>query len=86
MKRLIPITAFMLLFAFCLSGQVSINTTGNLPDGSSMLDISSSNSGILIQQVALTGRTDITTIPLAIESLLIYNTTSNAELRPKFYF
>ncbi|NQT78198.1 MAG: hypothetical protein HQ565_10820 [Bacteroidetes bacterium] len=86
MKRLTSITILIIAFAFSLSGQVSINTTGNLPDESAMLDISSSNSGILIPRVALSGRNDNTTIPLAIESLLIYNTTSNSDLRPGFYF
>ena len=86
MKRLISITASILLFVFCLSGQVSINTNGNPPVNCAMLDISSSNSGILIPRVALTGRTDILTIPSAVESLLVYNTTANAELRPGFYF
>jgi hypothetical protein len=44
------------------------------------------NSGILIPRVALTGWNDNTTIPSAVESLLIYNTTANEELRPAFYY
>ncbi len=86
MKRLTSITILVVVFAFSLSGQVAINTTGNLPDGCAMLDVSSSNSGILIPRVALSSRTDIVTIPSAVESLLIYNTTNNSELRPGFYF
>ena len=59
--------------------QVGINTTS--PDPSSVLDIKSSNKGLLIPRVALTGKKDITTIPNPANSLLIYN-VSNAGTAP----
>ncbi|MGZ4117501.1 MAG: exosporium glycoprotein BclB-related protein, partial [Bacteroidia bacterium] len=42
---------------------VGINTTGATPAASAMLDVSSSNKGVLIPRVTLTGTTDATTIP-----------------------
>ncbi|UKB77665.1 hypothetical protein [Chryseobacterium sp. MEBOG07] len=59
--------------------QVGINTI--TPDPSSILDIKSTNKGILIPRVALTGKTDVTTIPNPAHSLLIYN-TANAGTSP----
>ena len=43
------------------------------PNASAILDISATNKGLLIPQVSLTGVNDITTIPGAPTSLLIYN-------------
>jgi len=55
---------------------VGINTTGNTPNASAMLDISSSNSGLLIPRVSLLSTTDVTTISSPATSLLVYNTNS----------
>ena len=86
MKRLISINILVIIFAFGLNGQVAMNTSGAPPVTCAMLDVSSSNSGVLIPRVALSGRHDNTTISSPLESLLVYNTTSNDELRPAFYY
>ncbi|MES2138329.1 MAG: tail fiber domain-containing protein [Bacteroidota bacterium] len=52
------------------SGSVGI---GNTPNASALLDISSSNKGVLIPRLALTGTGDITTIASAATSLIVYN-------------
>jgi hypothetical protein len=54
-----------------LFSQVGINTT--TPDPSSILDIVSTNKGLLIPRVSLTGNTDVTTIPNPANGLLVYN-------------
>ena len=54
-----------------MQAQVGIGTTN--PDLSSMLDISSSNSGLLIPRVALVSTSDVSTIALPVTSLLVYN-------------
>ena len=69
-----------------LFSQVAINSTGNTPDNSAMLDISASNKGLLIPRVALTGTTDNTTIPSPVTSLLIYNTATVSDVAPGFYY
>ncbi len=45
------------------------------PDASAQLDIVSTNSGLLIPRVTLTGTNDVATIPSPTTSLLVYNTT-----------
>lgn len=56
------------------SQNVAINGSGAVPDASAMLDISSSNKGLLIPRVTLQSTTDITTIPSPANSLIVYNT------------
>jgi len=71
-----------------LFAQVGIGTTS--PDASSMLDITSSNSGVLLPRIALTGTGDTTTIVSPVTSLMIYNTatagTAPNNVAPGFYF
>ena len=54
-----------------MCAQVGIGTTS--PNASSMLDITSTNSGLLIPRVALVSTADVTTIASPITSLLVYN-------------
>lgn len=58
-------------FSVNLFSQVGINTT--TPNPSSVLDIVSTNKGLLIPRVSLTGNTDVTTIPNPANGLLVYN-------------
>ena len=67
---------------------VGIGTT--TPNASAILDISATNKGLLIPHVSLTGVNDITTIPGAPTSLLIYNTTNAGSgagaVTPGYYY
>ncbi|QNJ99046.1 hypothetical protein [Constantimarinum furrinae] len=84
MKFLAPLTLLFMLTFSVINGQVGINTT--TPNASSILDISASDKGLLIPRIALIGLNDTTTILNPVESLLVYNTTSNSEITPGFYF
>ncbi|MEZ4807763.1 MAG: hypothetical protein R2815_09905 [Flavobacteriales bacterium] len=60
-----------------VAGQnVGINPTGAAPAASAMLDVTSTNSGLLIPRIALTSEVDVATIPAAANSLLVYNTAT----------
>ncbi len=77
-KPMLLIFAISLLFHKQNSAQnLSINTTGALPDSSAMLDIVSANKGLLIPRVSLTGINDNITITNPAISLLVYNTNSS---------
>ncbi len=52
----------------------SVSTSGVLPDSSAMLDIISTNKGLLVPRVSLTSTTDTTTIANPATSLMVYNT------------
>lgn len=65
--------------------QVGLGT--HVPNLSTQLHVSASDKGVLIPQVSLQGLTDQQTIkPGNVESLLVYNTNSNGELVPGYYF
>ncbi|MCX6269054.1 MAG: hypothetical protein NTW16_17160 [Bacteroidetes bacterium] len=65
------ILAFPVLRTFC---QVAINTNGAPPDPTAMLDVSSTNSGMLIPRVSAAARNQI---PSPAAGLLIYNMDDN---------
>src|SRR5690606_6090534 len=79
---------FSLIFlsmAFIANGQVGIGTSS--PNPSSQLHIVSDDRGILIPQVALTSTTDTFTITNGnVESLLVYNTNTQNDVFPGYYY
>lgn len=78
----------ILLLIFVLTtttyAQVGIGTVD--PEGSSILDISSSDKGILIPRVALTKSTIAAPVVDPIESLLVYNNNLGEDVIPGFYY
>jgi len=64
----------LLIATFSVSAQVSINTNGAAPDDSSMLDVQSTDKGILIPRMDETAMNNIAT---PATGLMIYNTTDN---------
>lgn len=79
-----------LLIAICfystmVSSQVGIGTT--TPADACALDIVSTDSGILIPRIALTGTSDTSTIVgTEVEALLVYNTAAVSNVTPGFYY
>jgi hypothetical protein len=71
MKLKIYISSLLLIVIGSSYAQVGIGTTS--PNASSILDITSTNSGLLIPRVALTGVSDTSTIASPVTSLLVYN-------------
>ncbi len=76
----------VILTTYSINAQVSITTDGSSADGSAMLDIKSTDKGMLIPRVALTGTTDVTTIGSPATSLMVYNTTTTGDVTPGFYY
>ncbi|MEM9930233.1 MAG: hypothetical protein AAF840_10470, partial [Bacteroidota bacterium] len=76
LQRLLPgilATALFLLASALTYAQVAINTTGAPPDTSAMLDVSSSDKGILIPRMDSTSRTAILQPD---NGLTVYDTTT----------
>jgi hypothetical protein len=73
---LILFTSFFFFYKTAASQNVAINSNGASPDTSALLDLQSTNKGLLISRLSLTSLTDATTIPLPAHSLLIYNTNA----------
>lgn len=72
------------------SQNIGINSTGATPAASAMLDISSTNSGLLIPRVALTATNAAGPITSPATSLLVYNTatagTTPNNVIPGYYY
>lgn len=69
MKKLYVFTLFVILSASTAFGQVAVNTDGNGPDGSAMLDVNSTNKGLLPPRMTLVQRNAILS---PADGLLVY--------------
>ena len=78
------IVYLLFFFSFIGFAQVGINTTN--PDPSSILDISSSNKGLLVPRVALTDPTDQATILSPAKGLLVFKTGEDTNMPEGFYY
>ncbi|PNQ72771.1 hypothetical protein C1T31_09680 [Hanstruepera neustonica] len=76
--------SLLLFFSFVVNAQVGIGTIN--PHTSSILDIESTNSGVLLPRIGLTSTSDNSTITNPEASLLIYNTSTVNDVTPGFYF
>ena len=74
--RLILITSYLLLTTYYLStAQIAINTDGTDPDASAMLDVSSTDKGILIPRMDSTNRKNISNPAIG---LMVYDSTTHS--------
>jgi trimeric autotransporter adhesin len=74
MKKLLPFFMFLLTVQFVVAQNVGIGTT--TPDASALLDISSSNKGILISRINLTNIATAAPVTAPANGLLVYNTNA----------
>jgi hypothetical protein len=51
-----------------------------------VLNVESTNQGVLVPRISLTGKDDVTTIPSATISLLVYNTNTTSDIAPGYYY
>ncbi|PZD78085.1 hypothetical protein [Mesonia sp. K7] len=78
---------YFLLIGFYTYGQVGIGTA--MPDPSAQLDVTvaAGDKGVLLPRVALINTTDQTTITNGnVESLLVYNTATQNNVTPGYYY
>jgi hypothetical protein len=82
---------FFLIVSLCvvygnLIAQVSFNTDGSAADGSAMVDVKSTNKGLLIPRVALTATSSASPVTTPAASLLVYNTAATSDVTPGYYY
>lgn len=86
-NQVVQLFLFLFFIAFsAVSQNVAINSTGASPNASSILDLTSSNKGVLIPRISLTSLTDATTIPTPATSLLVYNTNTAITNGTGYYY
>lgn len=86
--KLIILLLLAILTRPVISGaqNVAINSTGNTPDASAMIDVQSTNKGILIPQVSLTALNAASPLTNPATSLLIYNTNASINGGKGYYY
>lgn len=78
MRHYLLISGICILTYISVHAQnIGINSTGATPNTSSMLDIASTNKGLLIPRISLISTTDVATIAAPATSLLVYNTNAS---------
>ena len=79
-RNLFKITLFTIILGFVntlmQAQNIGINPTGATPNASAMLDVSSTDKGMLIPRVSLTSTSDVNTVSNPATSLLVYNTNA----------
>jgi poly(3-hydroxybutyrate) depolymerase len=81
-------TTLLLIVCFCrqsFAQSVSLSNDGSQPHPSAILDLKSSNKGILLPRVSLTSTVDSITIPHPEKSLLVFNNNEQLETGLGFY-
>ncbi len=86
MKKIFALLLYIILVNHAQAQSIAINTDGSQPNASAMLDIKSTNKGLLIPRVNLTSETDVSTIPSPVNSLLVFNTNAALPDGVGFYF
>lgn len=87
-KSLVLIVSLTVFSVNLFAQQVIVSDDQNYttPAAGAMLDVKSSNKGFLPPRIALTGTTDITTVPDRTAGLLVYNTATTGNVIPGYYF
>ena len=86
-EKLFLALAMVLVTSIAAQAQnVGINSTGNPPNSSAMLDVSAANKGLLIPNVALSRTTNASPITSPAVSLLVYNTATMNDVTPGYYY
>lgn len=85
-KRIFFFVVLLFFTAAITTAQVGISTTNITPDASSMLEVRSTNTGILIPRIALTTTTAAAPVTSPATSLIVYNTATVSDVTPGFYY
>lgn len=80
------ISILTLLVALSANAQVAINNTGNTPNPNAMLDIQSTEKGLLIPRVALQSTTLPAPLSSHVAGMLVYDTVTISDITPGFYY
>ncbi|MFM6923976.1 MAG: hypothetical protein ACKOU7_00610, partial [Ferruginibacter sp.] len=94
MIRSLKVVTFIIVSSFAAltakAQSFAINTSGATADASAILDVSSTNKGVLIPRIALTAANSPAPLAAPLTSLLIYNTATAGiapnNVTPGYYY
>jgi trimeric autotransporter adhesin len=86
MKKLKTILyVVILLTTLSVRSQVSISTDGSSPDGNAMLEVKSSNKGLLLPRLSLSSTTSPSPLTAHVAGMVVYNTATVGDVTPGYY-
>ena len=68
-----------------ISAQVKIGDNVGTINANSILELESTNKGVLFPRVSLTGTTDATTVGTQVAGMTVYNTATTSDVSPGMY-
>ena len=78
------IVLFLLLVVTTVSAQIGVGTRTPHPDA--MLEVATTNKGILLPRVALTATTAVAPLSAHVAGMTVYNTATAADVTPGYYY
>lgn len=84
MKNLIKLIS--ILVSFSAIGQIKIGDNPNTINSNSILELESTNKGLLLPRVALTATTASSPLSSHTEGMSIYNTATTGDVTPGYYY
>jgi len=85
-KKIILSLAFTCSIGLFSHAQNNVGIGTTTPDASAVLDIASTNMGLLVPRIALTITTSAAPVTAPATSLLVYNTATVNDVTPGYYF
>lgn len=76
---------FIMLAPLYLKGQQNVGIGTIAPNANAMLEVSSTNKGLLIPRIALTNTTSASPLGGLVAGMVIYNTASAGDVTPGYY-
>lgn len=84
--RIFLLTILWIVTLNSFAQNVGISDAAITPDASSMLEIRSTNKGLLIPRLALTATTSASPVTSPVASLMVYNTATVSDVTPGYYY
>lgn len=86
MKKIFLATIISIGFSIAVNAQVKVGNNPTTITPSAVLDVESTNKGVIFPRVPLTSSTDVTTIASPATGLLVYNTGTGGLSPAGYYF
>ena len=75
----------IIMVSSLISAQVKIGDNVGTINANSILELESTNKGVLFPRVSLTGTTDATTVGTQVAGMTVYNTATTSDVSPGMY-
>lgn len=78
------ILLLFLLVVTTVSAQIGVGT--KIPHSDAMIEVKSTNKGLLLPRVALASTTSVSPLSSHVEGMSVYNTATTADVTPGYYY